>query len=89
MILTYFFTIALIIINSILIIILINKLSKERFTIYKLASDSIINLNKIKLGGGGSTQEPKIYVGGKSDIPIHSNIHIGPNNNIFIKEDDK
>ena len=43
------FTILLIIINFVLIVLIINRISKENFDIFKFASDSIVNLNNLKL----------------------------------------
>ena len=50
MIIKNIFTIFLIIINFVLIVLVINRLSKENFEIFKFASDSIVSLNELKLG---------------------------------------
>ena len=139
------FTIFLIIINFVLIVLIINRISKENFDIFKFASDSIVNLNNLKLRESkpamkcdetedpscaflprtsadvlpddctnpatpgikklcpktcaklnknlckainlnNNSNQPNIYVGGKEDLPINSNVNIGTNNTIFIKE---
>jgi hypothetical protein len=50
MIIKNIFTIFLIIINFVLIVLVINRISKENFDIFKFASDSIVNLDNLKLG---------------------------------------
>jgi len=74
------FTIALIIFNSILIIIIINRLLKEHFTSYNFSSDEV-NVSGINFSNKST---PNIYVGSENDIPINPIVYVGTNNTLFI-----